>query len=211
MAASTTRRVLSMAGREALFGLLLLSFGCEAAGWRGAGGKSLNDDVVAIRQFYTPPIWLTDADGRISGFSVRTYFVSGKTNKGVFVSGTIGVTMNVLQAKPEGGFDRQRAQEWSFTGAEAAGFRVTKTSKLGDSYGFVLQWPPEADVMGRRIEIVFTYLRGDGQVVTGPSRQIPVPLSAGYPAPHERWAPASQRAAHDAGSTTQPQPKAGAE
>ena len=211
MAASTTRRVLSMAGRMALLGMLLPGLGCEAAGWHGAKGTNVDDDVVAIRHFYSPLPWLTNSDGRITGFFVRAYFVSGKTDKGVFVPGTISVTMNVLQTRLEGGFDRQLGHEWSFTGEEVAGFRVRKASKLGDSYGFVLQWPPEADVMGRRVEIVFSYRRGDGRVVTGPPRQLPVPLPAGYPAPHDRWAPASQRAAQDAGPTTQPQPKTGAE
>ena len=155
----------------------------------GNGGFSRathGNDIVAINSFYNPWPWLRDADDRIVGFRVPVYFVSGKIDKGVFVSGTIKVTINILQPSPKGGFDRQLVREWILDEQQAAGYRVRKRSIMGNYYGFVLKWPPDADVMGRRIELAFKYQRPDGRVIASPPRQLKVPLPPGFPAPRER-------------------------
>jgi len=198
----------------ALFALLVS--GCEAPGPTGESGPSgtqggwlealfspspAQDDVIAIRQFYNPLPWLRDADGRISGFYTRAYFVSARTNKGVFVRGPITVTLSRLRPRATGGYDRELVHEWTLDEEAARGFRVVKTSRLGDSYGFALQWPPEVDVMGRRVEIAFAYQRADGRVIRGVPRQLFVPVPPGFAPPRD-----PEPAAPTPDSATRPTP-----
>ena len=168
--------------------LLALLFGCEGAGWTGFSLGSAEDDVVSVTQYYVPLMWLHDADGRVIGFRTRVYLVSGRTSKGVFGKGTIAVTMNRLRRRAAGGYDRELAYEWTLDEQATAGFRVAKQSKLGESYGFFLRWPPELDLMGRRIEIAFQYRRPDGRVIRGTPRQFLVPVPPGFPLPREEEA-----------------------
>ena len=177
-----------------LVGLTVLC-GCEGAGWPGWTALGAADDVVAIRQFYNPLPWLRDADGRIMGMYTRVYLVSSRTAKGAFGSGPITVTTTRLRPRAEGGYDREPLHDWTFDEQAARGFRVVKTSKLGDSYGFVLRWPPDLDLMGRRIEVTFHYRRADGRMIDGPARQMWVPVPPGFPMPAERaGAPAPEPA-----------------
>jgi hypothetical protein len=168
-----------------LAGLALLC-GCEGAGWMGPWPAATGEDIVAITPYYVPLMWLHDADRRVMGFRTRVYLVSARTGKGVFVKGPITVAMNRLRPRESGGFDREFLYEWDLDEQAAEGFRVTKTSKIGDSYGFVLRWPTEVNPMGRRIEMTFQYQRADGRVIRATPRQFIVPVPAGYPMPSER-------------------------
>lgn len=200
------RTVTCLLRTGSLFSLVLLAglTGCETGGSNRGGGFDYaprNDRIVAIRHFYAQRPWFHDSDGKVIGFTVRTYFVSGETDKGVFVPGRITVTMNVLERSLEGGFDQTFAHRWTFSEREAASFRYVtdRVALLGDSYGFVLRWPPDLELMGRRIDVQFTYERTDGRIIAGPRRQFQVELPSGFPRPRGRFrSPAEQ------GDTTQP-------
>lgn len=189
------RSALVRSAARGLAGLVLLGVavggvGCQGFGsTNGFGATVYNDDIVAIRGFYNPLPWVRDADDRITGFCVRTYFISGRTDKGVFVPGPITAKISRLHPRLEGGYDRTLLHEWTFHEYDARTFRVQKPSIMGDSYGFVLRWPDELDVMGRTIEIVFSYRRSDGRVITGPTRQLKVLLPPGYPSPSDEERP----------------------
>jgi hypothetical protein len=153
-----------------------------------------DDPIVAIRQFYPTRPWLRDTDDRVIGFTARAYFVSGETDRGQFVPGTISVVMNLLRPRAGGGYVRERLHEWTFDEQQARGFRITRPSILGESYGFVLRWPETLNVMGCPIEVVFYYGRTDDRIIAGPPRQLRVELPPGYTAPPEcrRLVPADE-------------------
>ena len=162
--------------------------GCESFG-SGSGRlrpAPIDDDVVEIINYFPLLPWTHDADGRVSGVKVRTYFKSGKREKGIFVTGPINVTLSEVWRQRDGRFSRERIHEWSFGRAQADGFRIVKPAIGGDSYGFFLHWPNDLDVMGRTVEIVFHYQRSDGKFIIGRPWQRQVPLPAGFPAPRER-------------------------
>lgn len=148
--------------------------------------ETLHDDIVAIHGIQVPDPWLRDPDGRIAGITIRTYFVSAATGKGAFVPGTIRAILHVVERRPGGGYDRLPGYAWQFPEDEAFPFRIIKPAMGGESYGFILKWPPELDVMGRRIEIRFVYRRGDGREVVSPARQLQVPLPHGFEDPRGR-------------------------
>lgn len=152
---------------------------------RPPGG--LRDDIVAIRQFYAAEPWIRDEDGRITGLAARVYFVAPKTElgdfKGVFVRGPIRAEMYVLRLQADGTYERERVCEWTFDTYQAASFRVTQASIMGYSYGFYLRWPPDVDVMGREIQVLFSFTRPDGQVVARRGSRFRVPLPAGVTTP----------------------------
>ena len=73
---------------------------------------------------------------------------------------------------------------------------------MGYYYGFPLTWPPDADVIGRQIEIAFGYERADGRLVMSPARRFRVPVSQSFrgpPAPPRRTTASSET-----GSKTKP-------
>jgi len=175
-------------GRQRLSGLALglvalvgLLAGCQGPGgedWFGNPG--LRDDIVAIRQFPPPIPWLRDADNRITGLCLRTYFVSAGTDKGAFVPGTISARMCTLRGRPTGGYERTPVHEWAFDVQKAEAFRIRHQSAMGSSYGFVLRWPRELNLMGQRIEVVLCYHRMDGRVVEGPACHLLVDVPPGF-------------------------------
>jgi hypothetical protein len=154
---------------------LLTLGGCATGGGAGLFKSEVDDDIVAIRSYYDQLPWLKDADKRTVGFRTRAYFVSGRTDKGVFVPGRISATMARLHVRPDGSMQREPIYQWDFDQAQAEGYRVRKSSILGSSYGLVLRWPDTVIVAGRRVEIAITYTRGDGRVVSAPPRQFDVP------------------------------------
>jgi hypothetical protein len=185
---------LSMVGRP-LAGALLVALlagglGCDAAGARGAvSPERIRGDIVAIRQFYAIDPWIFDDEGRVTGLMARVYFVAPRAKdgepKGFFVPGTIDVTMHVLNPRPDGTYERVSVYNWSFSPRQAEGFRITKASAMGDSYGLVLRWPPELNVMGREMQITFNYARDNGEVVTQRGRhfRVPLPVAMGLGTP----------------------------
>ncbi|MBU0639957.1 MAG: hypothetical protein KKB50_13900 [Planctomycetes bacterium] len=142
-----------------------------------------HDDIVEIHHFWSPVPWLYDADDCPIGFQVPVYFVSGETEKGAFVSGTIFVWLYRLKRAENGHLEREFVHNWEFNAQQAMGFRVRRLSVMGYHYGFWLTWPPVPDVLGRQIEIAFGYQRADGQVVTGAAKRFRVPVPRGFQRP----------------------------
>ncbi len=185
---SAPPRALTCCRRVFGLGLAMLAAGCQTGGWSGSGTPPVRDDIVAIRQFYATEPWIRDEEGRVSGLFVRVYFVAAVGNeavgKGVFVPGTIKAALYTLTVRPDGSYDRQPVYEWSFDEQQAAGFRLRTPSVMGYSYGLILRWPPEVNVMGREIQVVLSYEKQDGKVVTARGTRFRVPLPAGTrPAP----------------------------
>jgi hypothetical protein len=193
-----------------LWPLLAVVAGCQSPGggdWLGAPPQ--RDDVVAIRQFPPPQPWLRDADNRITGLCLRTYFVSAATDKGVFVPGTISVRMCTLRARPGGGYERTPAHQWVFDARTAEAFRVRRQSPMGFSYGFVLRWPQELNLMGQRIEVVISYQRADGKVVEGPACHLMVDVPPGFVVSEATTGPATGSSAPQRRTAPSAKPPAG--
>jgi hypothetical protein len=146
-----------------------------------------HDDIVAIHNLWNPVPWLKDSVGRVVGFQVPAYLVSGETEKGAFAPGTIIVWIYTIERGADGKIDRRVAHIWEFDRDKAMGFRVRKRAIAGYYYGFVLKWPAELNLDAREIEIVFGYERRDGHVVLGTPHRRRVPVAPGFapPASHE--------------------------
>ncbi|HUU95197.1 MAG TPA: hypothetical protein VM487_05625 [Phycisphaerae bacterium] len=189
-----TRGLLGLA-----LGAVVLCFGCKAPPKQGENyadtgrrGQPLSppelidpttiptrDDIVAIHQFWPNVPWLWEAD-RVVGFRAPVYFVSGQTEKGAFVPGTIFVWVYTLERGPDRKPTRNLAHMWEFDESAALNYRVRKEGVAGYFYGFMLNWPPNVELEGRLIEIEFGYERRDKTVVTGAARRFRVPVSADY-------------------------------
>lgn len=172
MELALAKRPQRAAGMLAAAALLTLA-GCAEGNWSTTG--HLRDDVVAIHQFPPTRPWLEDEDGRVRGLCVRLYFISAETQRGVFVPGSMEVELFALAPRPEGGYERTLMHTWTLDQREAAGYRVTKRAVMGESYGLVLWWPPELDLAGREIQLMYHYKRKDGQVISKRSSSLLVP------------------------------------
>ncbi|MEW6250616.1 MAG: hypothetical protein AB1716_08200 [Planctomycetota bacterium] len=149
----------------------------------GTGRRApVSDNIVEIVPFYQEFPWVKDNEGRYIGLTARVYFRSADTDRGVFVPGTITGAIYGLSPRPEGTYAREKLHEWKFGRALADLFRVTEPAKMGESYGLFLRWPPELDLRGREIEVVFGYERLAGQTVSGVGKRFRVPY-AGTVAP----------------------------
>jgi hypothetical protein len=168
-------------------GALLLATGCAAPGVP-------HDDIVTVYHFYRVEPWLRDEVGRVNGLSTRVYFVPAGGKGGCFVPGLIKAQVFSRDRRPDGTYARTPAYEWSFDQPQAAGFRIVKRSELGDSYGFVLRWPPELDLGGREIEVRFSYVRQDGRTIVGRGTPLAVPLATGQIPAGSATAPVGQPA-----------------
>ena len=135
------------------------------------------DDITAVYQFYTVP-WLRNADGQIVGFKSAVYFHSAKTERGAFVPGSVLVWLYEVAREPDGSRTRKFLHNWELDEREAMNYRIRKRSNMGYFYGLFFTWPPELNLSGKQVEIVFGYERGDGKVITGAPRRFRVPLSA---------------------------------
>jgi hypothetical protein len=156
--------------------------GCESPG-PDYRAPRLRDDIVEIHQYLMRPAWVKDEEGRINGLRVRTYFLPGTPAgkdiaKGVFVSGTFTCSLYALGPRPDGTHQRELVHTWSFDARGAAGFRMTRASIMGESYGLFLIWPDDVDPTGREIMLDVKYQRRDGRVVAyrGARMRVPGPV-----------------------------------
>lgn len=180
------RRIIS--GRPVSTGVALAAavfvFGCEALAPRGAGtpAAQADGDIVEVYSYLEGDPWVRDGDGRIVALKMRAYFVSSTTGKGRFVPGLVHAQIFLTLPRKDGGYERFRLYEWEMNELETRGFRLKKPSVLGDSYGFVLRWPGQLNVMGQHVEVSISYKRGDGREIKAPTRQLTVPLPPRYAA-----------------------------
>jgi hypothetical protein len=162
--------------------LVALALGCAGCATDGKSGAGLDwfgapaghDDITSISWWPNANPWVRDADRRVVGLIIRAYFVSGATSKGEFVPGDIQATMSLVTPKAGGGYARVPLHEWAFDRRAAAGYRLQKRAVAGDSYGLLLRWPETVDVAGKTVELVLSYKRADGRVITSVMRQLRV-------------------------------------
>ncbi len=133
------------------------------------------DDIIEIIQYWPREPWGL-RDGRVCAFKVATYFISGKTEKGAFIEGTIRAQVYRLYANAAGAPQRELAHEWELGPEEAMGFAVRKAAIGGYYYGFILSWPDEVDLGGDWVQVVFSYQRSDGRVIESSPKLLRVPL-----------------------------------
>jgi len=133
------------------------------------------DDIVAVYHFWHQMPWLRDSLGRVVGFKTRVYFQSAQTQKGAFVPGRIFVWLRSIEPDPQGGYRRRDLHFWELDRDAAYGFRVTRESVAGYSYGFALRWPDDLRLEGREIEVEFAYERRDGRLIRGRPHRMRVP------------------------------------
>jgi hypothetical protein len=155
------------------------------------------DDITAVYTFLPKPPWLRDTDGRVVGLKASAYFLSGKTQRGAFVPGTILVWLYEVKSGPRGRYARDYVFGWEMDRQEAMKWRVRYVRKLGYQYGLPLYWPNELDLSGKLIEVEFGYERLDGRIIVGPPRRfrVPVPGRGGplnEPLPPTRRRPSEQ-------------------
>jgi hypothetical protein len=168
--------------------LLALAFaaGCEVPG--PDVGPQLRDDIVAIQQYPPTDPWLRDDEGRITGLRTRIYLLPAareeEVPKGVFVPGLIQASLYALTPRADGSYERQLVHEWSFDEREAAGYRISHPSVMGQSYGLLLRWPSNLDLAGREIQIMLSYQRKDGETIARRGTRFRVPLPLGVRSPH---------------------------
>lgn len=147
-----------------------------------------DDNIVKIVQFWPQTPWLQDSD-RVVGFKATVYFVSGQTQKGVFVPGNIFIWVYELEPAAGGRREPRLAHMWEFSESEAVGFRVNKRGVMGYYYGFPLKWPQEISLEGKLVKIQFGYERANKQVVLSSERRFRVPIPADYQPPIEETEP----------------------
>jgi len=136
------------------------------------------DDIASIVQFWPTVPWIKDgATGRVNGFRATVYFISSADELGAFVSGTIMARVFVLTPDARGNVERRPVYQWGLDEQAAMPFRVRKRATGGYYYGMVLKWPDELDLSGRQVEIVFSYIRGDGVEVKATPRSYRVPAT----------------------------------
>jgi len=137
------------------------------------------DDIVKIVQFWPQSPWLQEGE-HIVGFKVTVYFVSGQTEKGTFVPGTIFAWLYELVPNKAGGYEKKLAYVWQLDEADALGFRINKRGVMGYHYGFPLRWPDNLALEGKLIEIQLGYERLNKSVIQSSVRRFRVPVPMGY-------------------------------
>ena len=140
------------------------------------------DDIVQIVQYW-PQMPVLMESGRPVGIQVRAYMIDAREQKGAFVPGTVEASIYTHVRKANGVVEPTLVHTWRLDERAAMGFRMTRESTMGYSYGFVLRWPEELDIYGKLVDVVFSYARGDGRVIKGAAKRFVVPLRTGYVPP----------------------------
>lgn len=135
----------------------------------------VRDDISGIQQIWPIMPWLRDTStGKPVGFRCLVYFVSRQTEKGAFVSGPIVITLSEIISLPGGDAERRPLHTWELDQAAATGFRVRKLAVGGYYYGFILRWPDQLKLAGKRVEVQLSYKRGDGTLVSAAPHSMQV-------------------------------------
>lgn len=170
MASSRLGRGRNLVGALFVCGLLLGSAGCATNGASGGFGSTEGanrvdaataterDDIYEVINFWAMEPWLTES-GRIVGFRVSTRFISSFDDKGAFVPGRIFIWLYGFGTNVDGQVERKLLHVWDMDRDEAMGWRITKRTRTGLAYWFLMRWPDELKLEGRRIEVEIGYER----------------------------------------------------
>lgn len=132
------------------------------------------------------PLWdpyasfiTSDAGSRVLGLRIKTLYLLGTDQKGVFGEGVLKSRMYLLQRDATMSLLEPRLiQEWEYDVQQLMPYRVTKAELLGWAYAYVpLTWPAQFDLSGREVRVVVTFERPDGRVVSARPKDFKIPRS----------------------------------
>jgi len=136
--------------------------------------KSDPTEIVRVICHYSPWPWLSfDVEGNPDpeGFGVVVYLASSQTGKGVFTEGQLHVEMYRWQGA---GKDRARERVCDWTQPLEKLPRAKRETVQGWAYAPQFYWG-DADVLGRDIDVVISYLSPSGRVVRAVTKPLRVP------------------------------------
>lgn len=150
------------------------------------------DDIYEVVNFWANEPWLREG-GRVVGFRVSTRFVASESNKGAFVPGRIFIWLYGYEPNFDGVVQRKLLHVWEMDRNEAMGWRITRRTRTGLAYWFLMRWPDELNLQGRRIDVEVGYERvRDKRLIMSGTKLLEVPSSAPAPAPAPRAVPSTQ-------------------
>lgn len=138
-------------------------------------------NIIGVNKFFDSFPWLNfggDAADTINGFKCALYLTSSHSGgKGVFGTGTIVVTMYRLDSDRRGREVATEVFSWTLPREDAFAFRGREPTMMGWGYGLRLGWDDKVDVAGRKIALLFRYVRDDGRIVSATRQVLKVPLT----------------------------------
>ncbi len=153
---------------------------------RGADSRRIDEvdrpppddpNVIAVRKFISQEPWLTfsrDGSRDPEGFKATVYLESGSTGRGVFGDGLLRVVLFIVDRAADGTERLTPMKQWQFTPEQSFPWRAAKRTWLGWGYGLRLPWTG-IDPCGREIQLVFEFVRRDGQAVVSEPVRLRVP------------------------------------
>lgn len=153
--------------------------GGGAAGTPDDGGLPGDDvNIIGVRKFISQEPWLSfNKEGvrQAEGLKATVYLESGTSGKGAFGDGILRVVLYSVHRDPQTGEETLRREyRWDLTPRQSVPWRAKQQSVQGWGYGLRLNWG-NAEVRGREIELVFQFIRRDGNIVTGEPQRLRVP------------------------------------
>lgn len=166
------------------FVVALAAGGCQAPGAARSGFDAsripTDDNIISVFVLWDErDLWLYRPDNTelVAGFRMNAYFVSGRTDKGVFVPGLIRVKVAMDQLQPGGRVVPVVVYQDELDVEQAMKWRYTKKRMMGYAYGLQIDWPRELDevVAGKEIQVVVEYLSNSGRIIRSSVRRLAVP------------------------------------
>jgi len=135
-------------------------------------------DIVRVATFFNSQrLWLnfdSPPTNEPQGLKFSVFLAASNRELGVFGDGTLHVDLFRTENAPDSPAQRVHLKRWSFNTAQAMPFRSKKPTRYGWGYGLRLPWG-DVDVHGKEIQIVVSFERKDGSVISGLPRYLKVP------------------------------------
>ncbi len=136
-------------------------------------------NIVQVTKFFEEFPWLSFSGGEagnIDGFKCALYLSTPTSKgKGVFGSGSLVVEMYRLD-RTERAEVPALVQTWELPPDQLYLFQSRRPTMMGWGYGLRLRWADDVDVRGKKIAILFKYVREDGRIVHAQRQVLTVPL-----------------------------------
>jgi len=158
--------------------LTLAPLACLLGGGCASITNPARSDIVRVATFFNSQrIWLNfDAPPtrEPQGLKFSVFLTASDRELGVFGDGTIHVDLFQTQGTPDSAANRVHLKRWSFNAEQARPFRAKKPTRYGWGYGLRLPWG-DLDVRGKEIQIIVSFERRDGRVISGLPQYLKVP------------------------------------